>query len=71
MCLSRVYLMEEGTEKTLVEEAASVEASDSGVEIYTIFGENMTIEGCFIQEVNMVENYMILSRKGKEDAKPD
>ena len=67
MCLTRVYLREDGKDKTLVEEAASVEANGMDVEIYTIFGENMTVDNCFIKEVNMVENYMILSRKEVAD----
>ncbi|MCD6281663.1 MAG: CooT family nickel-binding protein [Deltaproteobacteria bacterium] len=67
MCLTRVYLREDGKDKALVEEAASVEANGMDVEIYTIFGENMTVDSCFIKEVNMVENYMILSRKEVAD----
>jgi len=67
MCLSRIYLREGNENSLLVEEAISVIDNDGVINIYSVFGENKTVKGCFIKEVNLSDNYTVLIRKKQED----
>lgn len=63
MCLSNVYLGERNKEKIIIEEAAKVIDNSGTVEIYSIFGEVGKQKDCYIKEVDLEDNYIILKRK--------
>ncbi|MDY6935741.1 MAG: CooT family nickel-binding protein [Spirochaetota bacterium] len=62
MCLSKVYLKDKNSE-IIIEEAASIIDNDGRIEINSIFGEKKEIEGFFIKETNLMENYIILGER--------
>ena len=41
--------------------------NDGVINIYSVFGENKTVRGCFIKEVNLSDNYTVLIRKKQAD----
>jgi len=63
MCLSNVYLGERNKDKIIIEEAAKVVDNNGTVAIYSIFGEVEKQKGCYIKEVDLEDNYIILERK--------
>jgi predicted RNA-binding protein len=63
MCLSKVYIGGRSKEKIIIEEAAKVKDNHGTVEIYSIFGEVEKQKNCFIKEVDLEDNYIILERK--------
>ena len=38
------------------------------IQIQTIIGDTKRMEGYYISQVDLLDNYMILEKKGKEDA---
>ena len=66
MWLSKVYLREEGKDKIVLEEATDIIDKDGTIEIYTVFGENKKMDGCYIKEINFVDSNTILSKKKKD-----
>jgi hypothetical protein len=64
MCLSKVYLREDGKDRLMVEEATRI-AVDSGgtIEISSMFDENKNMHDCFIKEVDFIKSCTILGRK--------
>jgi len=66
VCLSKVYLREEGKDKIVFEEATNIIDKDGTIEIYTIFGENKKMDGYIIKEINFVDSNTILSKKKKD-----
>ena len=63
MCLSNVYLDEKKQDKLVIEEASQVIVDDANVHVQTIFGESKNLEGYYVSEVNLIENYVILRKK--------
>jgi predicted RNA-binding protein len=63
MCLSNVYLEEKKQDKLLIEEARGVSADDETVHVRSLMGERKDLEGYYISEVDLIENYMILKKK--------
>ncbi len=63
MCLSKVYVEEKDDEKLLLEEASHVTSDGQGVRVGSLFGENRKLEGYHINEVNLMENYVILRKE--------
>ena len=63
MCLSKVYLEERKDGKLLLEEAGHVDFDGENVRVSSLFGENKELKGYYINEVNLMENYVILQRK--------
>ncbi len=63
MCLSNVYLGERNKDKIIIEEAAKVVDNDGTIEVYSIFGEVDKQKDCYIKEVDLEDNYIILERK--------
>lgn len=63
MCLSNVYLGGRNKDKIIIEEAAKVVDNNSTIEIYSIFGEVDKQKDCYIKEVDLENNYIILKRK--------
>ncbi len=63
MCLSRVYLQEREDGSLVIDEAAQIKIDPNGVKVKTLFGEERTLPGYAIAEINLIENYVILSKK--------
>ncbi len=63
ICLSRVYLQERDDGSLVIEEAAQIKTGPNGVKVKTLFGEERTLPGYAIAEINLIENYVILSKK--------
>ena len=64
MCLSKVYLRENGMDKLVVEEATKITVdSDGTIEISSMFDENKNIHNYFIKEVDFIKSCTILERK--------
>jgi len=63
MCLSKVYVKDDTDDSVVADEAARIIETDDGVEVYTLFGESKTVEGCSIKEVDLLKNYVILQRR--------
>ena len=64
MCLSRVYLKKRDESDLVAEEVAKVIDDNGTIRINTIFGEEKELEGYFIKEVNLAENFLVLRNKG-------
>ncbi|MBN2073881.1 MAG: CooT family nickel-binding protein [Actinobacteria bacterium] len=63
MCLSKVFMGEKAEDKIIIEEALRVVENNGTVEVYSIFGEVSKEEDCYIKEVDLENNYILLSRK--------
>ncbi len=64
MCLSKIYLREEGKDRLVVEEATRIAIdSDGTIEISSMFDENKNIHNYFIKEVDFIKSCTILGRK--------
>jgi len=64
MCLSKVYLGEKNKDKIIIEEALRVMDNNGTIEIYSIFDEVSKQKDYYIKEVDLMDNYIILERKG-------
>ena len=63
MCLSNVYLDEKEQDKLVIEEAEKVSTDGEKVHIRSLMGESKKLEGYYISEVDLIENYVILKKK--------
>ena len=63
MCLSKVYLGKREEEKLLGEEVAKLEKRGESVIIRDLFGESREIENCFVRQIDLMDNYVILDRE--------
>lgn len=63
MCLSKVFLGERQDENLIAEEVARVVEDRGAVELSTLFSEAKRVEGYCIGEVNLTENYVVLTEK--------
>jgi predicted RNA-binding protein len=63
MCLSKVYLDKEEKDKILIEEASGIVNVNGTIEVYSIFGENKKIKGCYIKKVDFLKSTTILAKK--------
>ncbi len=63
MCLSKVYLGQREEGKMLGEEVAKIERRGESVAIRNLFGESQKIENCFIREIDLMDNYVILDHE--------
>ena len=54
---------ERNKDKIIIEEAAKVVDNDGIIEVYSIFGEVDKQKDCYIKEVDLEDNYIILERK--------
>jgi len=63
MCLSKIYV--KGTDKNtlVVNEAARVINNGGVITVSTLFGKKKDLKGYIIDEVNLVENYILLKSK--------
>jgi len=64
MCLSKIYIKDADKNTPVVDDAARVINNDGVITVSTLFGKEKELEGYFINEVNLVENYIILKSKG-------
>ena len=65
MCLSKVYLGGKNKDKIIIEEALRVMDNNGTIEIYSIFDEVSKQKDYYIKEVDLMDNYIILERKGR------
>jgi len=63
MCLSNVYLDEREQDRLLLEEVEHLISDDQGVRVRALLGESRAMKGCYISEVNLMENYVILRKR--------
>ena len=63
MCESKVYLLEKGQEKKLMENVIHIEPQDGKLFIYDLLGEQMIVDAA-IKEIRLLEHKIIL--EGKE-----
>ena len=63
MCLAKVYLGQREERKLLGEEVAKIERRGKSVMIRDLFGESREFENCFVREVDLMDNYVILDRE--------
>ena len=63
MCLSKVYLGQREEGKMLAEEVAKIQRRGGSIVIRNLFGENQEIENCFVREIDLMDNFVILERE--------
>ena len=63
MCLSKIYIKDTDKDTPVVDDAARVINNDGVITVSTIFGNEKELKGYFINEVNLVENYILLKPK--------
>ena len=63
MCLSRIYIKDTDKDALVLDDAASVINNDGVITVSTLFGKEKELKGYFINEVNLVENYILLKSK--------
>ncbi len=63
MCLSKVYLREEGKDKIVLEEASGIIDNHGTLEVLSIFGESKKVKGYYIREINFLNNSTVLYKK--------
>jgi hypothetical protein len=64
MCLSKVYLEQVGKRSLYAEEASSIGYSGHDIVVQTLFGEHNVLTDYTIGEVNLLDHYVILTKKG-------
>jgi predicted RNA-binding protein len=65
MCLSNVYVDTKKQENLLLQEVMRVSADGEDIQIQTLIGDSKKMEGYYIRQVDFLDNYMILEKKGK------
>ena len=65
MCLSKIYIKDNDKDTPVVDDAACVINNDEVITVSTLFGKEKELEGYFINEVNLVENYILFKKKGR------
>lgn len=68
MCLSNVYVDKKKQENLLIQEATRVSVNGENIQIQTLIGESKSMEGYYISQVDLLDNYMILEKKDKANA---
>ncbi len=64
MCLSKVFLKSIESENLVIDEVSRISENKGTVSMRTLFGEDKEMKGYRIGEVNLVENYVILTELG-------
>jgi len=62
MCESKVYMLENGEEKKLMDNVIHVEPQDGKLFMYDLLGEQQIVEAT-IKEIKLLEHKIILERK--------
>ena len=68
MCLSNVYVDKKKQENLLIQEVTKVSADGEDIQLQTLIGDSKRMEGYYISQVDFLDNYMILEKKGKANA---
>lgn len=63
MCFSTVYLGNKSEGNLVLEDVARVRVSDGSIQVSNILGEEKHFAGYSIDEVNLMENYVILKER--------
>ena len=64
MCLSNAYVDEKKQDNLLLQEVMRVSVDGEDIQIQTLLGESKRMEGYYIRQVDFMDNYMILEKKG-------
>ena len=67
MCMSRVFLESLENGEMVMEEAAKVRASGHDVIVSSLFGEEKTVAGHVIAEVNLDDAYVVLRKAERKE----
>lgn len=59
MCEANAYLLEDGSEKVIMESVDIVRPEDDGIYLLNIFGDQLKIKAC-IKEVHLVNHRILL-----------
>ncbi|MCG1011407.1 CooT family nickel-binding protein [Tepidanaerobacter sp. GT38] len=62
MCESKVYILENGQEKILMDNVIHIEPQDGKLFMYDLLGEQMIVDAA-IKEVKLLEHKIILERE--------
>ena len=62
MCESKVYILENGHEKKLMDNVIHIEPQDGKIFMYDLLGEQMIVDAA-IKEVKLLEHKIILERE--------
>jgi len=62
MCESKVYILENGQEKKLMDNVIHIEPQDGKIFMYDLLGEQMIVDAV-IKEVKLLEHKIILERE--------
>ena len=68
MCLSNVYLAKKKQENLVLKEVTQVSVNGENIQLKTLVGDSKRLEGYYISQVNLMDNYMILEKKDKANA---
>ena len=68
MCLSNAYVDQKKQENLLLQEVMRVSVDGEDIQIKTLLGESKRMEGYYIRQVDFMDNYIILEKKGKANA---
>jgi predicted RNA-binding protein len=63
MCFSTVYLGNKSEGNLVLEDVSRVRVSDGSIQVSSILGDDKSFEGYSIDEVNLMENYVILKER--------
>ena len=64
MCLSNAYVDQKKQENLLLQEVMRVSVDGEDIQIQTLLGESKRMEGYYIRQVDFMDNYIILEKKG-------
>lgn len=62
MCESRVYILEDGQEKKLMDNVIHIEPQDGKLFMYDLLGEQKIVDAV-IKEIKLLEHKIILERE--------
>ncbi len=63
MCFSTVYLGNKSEKNLVLEDVSRVLVSDGSIQVSSILGDEKSFAGYSIDEVNLMENYVILKER--------
>lgn len=65
MCLSNVYLQRGDQQEIIAKEVSKIINNHGTIEIYSLFDEPVKQKDCYVMEIDLEKNYIVLG--GKEE----
>jgi len=66
MCLSAVYVDNDGERSVVIQEASSIKVLENGtIEISTLFGDRKVLDGYGVREIDLIKNRIMLGKSGE------